>query len=642
MNFANPLALAWLGLLIPVVIFYILKIRLRRVPVSTVMFWQQVVDEQNPRSIWQRLRHLVSLLLQMAMLALLALALSDPFFPWEVRQARRIVLVLDNSASLQATDVPPSRWTHALDQAEAAIARLRTRDELAIVAAGTEPRVVCGFTSHGRSLRDALRTVSCTDGPTRVAEAIAMARQLLGERTDEKQREIRIISDACFPDAEALLTAVEPVSEGQPTTALHWEIVGQRSVNAGITQFQVRRSLLDPIGYEILAEVTNASDQPLECRFEVDLNEEPVDVIPLKLEAGGRWSQVMEKTSATGGHLKATLTAADALAVDNTAWAVLPHRQPQPVLLSAKDQLFLLKVLESIPLVTVTQSTELPTTIPASTVAVYHQATPTQLPPGNLLIVDPANSCDLWDVGAELPDPLVAKQDKDSPILAHVRLDNVLLPQARQLTFKQPDLARVLVTSVTGAPLLAAFERPAGKVLVLTVNLNQGDLPLRTAFPILMTNALGWFAGREGELRESVATGSTRVLRREELEAAKLSERQSLLLTSPRGEQRRLPAAWTSLTLGPFAEAGIWAVVAEPTVPASPDAPSATPLWELACNVASRAEADLRPPPTADQHLLDPASSSGWTVHPAWFWLIAGAWLLTTCEWILYQRRIVS
>ncbi|HEY0982618.1 BatA domain-containing protein, partial [Schlesneria sp.] len=85
MTFDSPGSLFWFGLAVPIVVFYILKIRLRRQPVSTILFWNQVLNEQNPRSIWQRLKHLVSLLLQLAMLSLLVLALADPYFFWEVR-----------------------------------------------------------------------------------------------------------------------------------------------------------------------------------------------------------------------------------------------------------------------------------------------------------------------------------------------------------------------------------------------------------------------------------------------------------------------------------------------------------------------------------------------------------------------------
>src|ERR1700734_3203987 len=100
MSLGNPTALFWLLLAIPVVIFYILKIRLKRVPVSTVIFWRQVFDEKRPRSLWQRLRHLVSLLVQLALRGLLAPARAEPFYSWDVLGARRVVLVLDNSASM--------------------------------------------------------------------------------------------------------------------------------------------------------------------------------------------------------------------------------------------------------------------------------------------------------------------------------------------------------------------------------------------------------------------------------------------------------------------------------------------------------------------------------------------------------------
>src|SRR4051794_12699415 len=109
MNLANPTALMWASLAIPVVIFYILKIRLRRVPVSPVIFWRQIFDEKKPRSIWQRLRHLLSLLVQLVLLFLLVGALTEPFFSWESNSARRVILVVDNSASMNATDVAPSR-----------------------------------------------------------------------------------------------------------------------------------------------------------------------------------------------------------------------------------------------------------------------------------------------------------------------------------------------------------------------------------------------------------------------------------------------------------------------------------------------------------------------------------------------------
>src|SRR5262245_60437571 len=113
MSLANPSALLWAALAVPIIIFYILKIRLRRVPVSTSIFWRQIFEEKKPRSLWQKLRHLLSLLAQLAILLLLVGALAEPFFSGELMRARRVVLVIDNSASMNATDMQPSRLQKA-------------------------------------------------------------------------------------------------------------------------------------------------------------------------------------------------------------------------------------------------------------------------------------------------------------------------------------------------------------------------------------------------------------------------------------------------------------------------------------------------------------------------------------------------
>src|SRR6478672_5602191 len=201
MSLAVPLALAWSLLAIPIVIFYILKIRLRQVPVSTTIFWRQIYDEKRPRSLWQILRHLLSLLVQIIWLLLLVFALTEPFFTWEILQARRLILVVDNSASMRATDLAPARLEVARQIGRQVIASLRFRDEMAIVAAGVQPQVVCGLTGHERTLRAALDGIQPTDGPTRVADAVELGKRLLA---DAKHGRVVVLSDGCFKDSEKL------------------------------------------------------------------------------------------------------------------------------------------------------------------------------------------------------------------------------------------------------------------------------------------------------------------------------------------------------------------------------------------------------------------------------------------------------
>ena len=615
MNLAHPSALAWAALALPIVIFYILKVRQRRVPVSTTLFWQQIFEEKPPRSLWERLRHLLSLLVQLALLGLLVLALAEPFFRWEALQARRLVLVVDNSASMNATDVAPSRLARARAEGHRLIDRLRARDEMAIIAAGTEPQVACGLTGHQRSLHAALDRIAPSDGPTRVKEALALGRRLLA---DARNRKLIVLTDAAFPEAPALL--------GPKEKDLEAVVVGTPAGNVAITRFQARRSLLDPIGYEILATVANHSNAKVTCRFEIDLGADVVDVVPLVLEPGGTWTKVIEKTSAGGGRLTARIDHADALAADNTAWAILPRRAPRPVTLVSEGDLFLEKVLQAIPMVELRTVKEAPPPSSAATsvVTVLHHKVPDPLPSGPLLVVDPTAGSALWDLGEPLVNPIVTRQDKESPLMAHVRLDNVMMPAARKLTLKAK--AEVLAEALTGDPLLCAFDRPGGKVLVLTVDLDKSDLPLQTAFPILVSNALAWFTGSQGELRESLATGTVTEIELPSSPSGRgPGER---VLRSPHGRSRPLPRGASRATIGPLDRCGIWSVTG-----GGADV-------EIACNLASAQESDIRPA----AGLETTAARAGLDLggHPVWFYLIATAWGLATLEWFLYQRRWIS
>jgi hypothetical protein len=621
MNFLNPMALLWFGLALPIIVFYILKIRLRRMPVSTILFWEQIFEQKQPRSIWEHLRHLLSLLVQMALLALLVFALAEPFFRAEARGARRIVLVVDNSASMNATDVKPTRLSEAKRLGRQVIEALRFTDEMAIIAAGTEPQVACGMTDHQRTLRDALNAIPASDGPTRVPEAVELARRLLA---DQKRPRIIVLTDGGFDDADGLAKSKD----------LTLVAVGTKTApNVGITRFQVRRSLRDPIGYEILAEVRNASDKEAKVRLEVTMNQDPVDVVPLTLKPGQRWSQTFEKTSAEGGILLAKLDKPDALMADNQAWGILPRRDVQRVTLVTDGNLFLTKVFEAIPLVrlTVSKDPAAPGSKPGG-IAVFHRKLPDRLPPGPVLVIEPLRSNELWAIGDKVSSPIVAKQDKDSPLMAHVKIENVTMPEARQITFKTK--ATVLATSLTNDPLYAIIPRPEGKVYVLTVDLNKSDLPLQTAFPIMMTNALADIAGPKGELRESIAAGGVT-----EVEVpARWSTNPGLVLRSPNGTRRDLPKGVAKMLIGPFDRCGIWSVVRRSTA----ESPKATPAPELevACNLANRRESDLRPPNGLKSARA--SLSGGFGGRPIWYYLIAAAWGLAGLEWYLYQRRWIA
>ena len=629
MNLASPIALAWTALVVPIVIFYVLKVRLRRIPVSTTMFWQQIFEDKPPRSIWETLKHLLSLLTQIVILLLLVFALTEPYFNWEILASRRIVLVVDNSASLSASDVAPTRFAQAISRGMRAIDGLRFHDEMAIVVAGVQPTVACGMTGHLRTLKNALNAIPQTDGPTHLREAVDLGTRLIGNHAHGK---VIVLTDGCCPEIEEL----------SKNDAIELHLIGGRVSNVGITRFQVRRSLLDSIGYEILVEVLNASDEAVECRLEIELDGAIVDVLPLKLKPGQTWSQSLEKTSLKGGHLTGVLQHNDSFAVDNRAWAILPAREVQPVLIVTAGNLFLQKVFEANPLMNVKIEHQIPDVINPGTLVVFHRHVPKTLPAGSIFVVDPQDACDLWEVGEELGSPLITQQATDSPLMAHVRLDNVQMPTAQKLKFNQT--AQVLAGALTGDPVFAALNRPTGKVLVLTGNLDEGELAFRTAFPILVANAVGWFSGSAGELRESLTSGSTTEIdfssSLADAGTMKTAEKpNSFSLVSPKGIAKPLPSGVEKITVGPLEQCGIWSI--KPAT-AEKTTSTAKPVVELACNLANAIESDLRTPDSLKEKEVPLPYIAAWFNRPIWFYLVGMVWLLAAVEWFLYQRRYLS
>jgi hypothetical protein len=477
LEFANPIGWWWAALAIPILLLYILKIRLRRQPVSTLLFWDQLFDEKKPRAWWQRLRHLLSLLLQLAFLLLVVAALADPLWSWQKNQQRRIVLVVDNSASMRAVEEGGrSRLDKAKQSAAGLVRSLRSGDRMAVLSAGGRTQVAIGMTDHQRSLLEAIEALPATDGPTDVSAAVTAAERLLAD--DEKQGEILVITDGCF----------EQLADIQKHKHVKVYGVAAAQDNVAITRYQVRRSVLDAVGYQILIDVTNFSKEKRNCRVELNLSDELVDVVPLELEPGATATRVLDHTSTNGGELVAKLDVTDALVTDNQAVAVLPKRTPVPVILATKGNLFLQGVLESIPLVDLKIVAEAPAVVPSNGILVLDRMAPKVLPNGRVVVVDPQESCDAWTLGDPIAQPIVAAVEADSPLTRHVRLDNVLFPGARLIKFTGE--AEAQIRDPLDQPLFARLRRANGDAVVLTCSLEKGDLPLRIAFPVLMKNTI--------------------------------------------------------------------------------------------------------------------------------------------------------
>ena len=608
MQFAAPQALYWLLLALPIMGFFLLRQRRRRVAVPSVMFWEQVYEEDRPRWWWRRLRHVVSLLLQLLLLLLLALALANPVFSWQADQVRTVALVIDNSASMAATDITPSRFAWAKREALKLLDTLRESDQVSVVTTAV-PHVELGLTGHRKTIRQTIQELRCTDAPGQLEQAMVMARRLVG---GAKNGSVLVLTDQ--------VVQLEEDSDVSVMTC------GTNAGNVAITQLQSRRNLDDRLGFQVFVELSNFSDESRQIQLEISLEGNLLDVVPVELAAEEQRRLILDYNSPEGGELIATFELKDALASDNRAVAIVTPVPPQQVVLVSPGSLFLENVLAAIPRIEVVRRDDVPPELPASTILILHRTDVSEIPQGRVMVIDPVVDSNLWKIDGVVADPIVVKQVENSPLMTHVNLRDLTFPGARRVRMNDPH--ETLAESLDGDPLYLAKQTSDRSLLVLPVDLERSDLPLRTAFPILVANAIAWFQGVQGEMKSTVSTGEVRTLR-----LPQTANRQWQLVR-PDGTTRMLTAG-EELVVGPLDQCGLWML--EPQLGES-EGEVATPI-QIACNLADSNESDVR---TVATEASPAGFAGGWGTRPLWLYLVLLAVLGSAVEWYLYQRRWVG
>lgn len=471
MTFLHPWALGFGAIAPAIVLLYLLKVRRRPLTVSTLHFWQRALQENRRRALFQRLRRLWSLLLHLLIFALVLLALAQPGWEKALRAGSSLVLVLDARARMQAIEPDgETRFARALRQAQEYARQAGPARQMAIITAGAEPAVAVPFTGDAKALRDGLAPLRASARGGELESAVRLGRELLASRIGE--RRLIVLTDRPGPDQTSVATAQN---------------------NLAIVQFAAR-ALPGEIGSsEVLLRLANFGRAEAKGNVEIALDGRPLDVRPFQLSPGEESTRTFPLAEA-GGTLTAKLDTHDALPLDDTATAQLPAGKPPRVLLVSAGNWFLEKLLEaetSVRFELLTPESYTPALAAGFDVVIFDDFLPRETPSGNALYLgrSPFNRD-----APDLAQPLVTDADAESPVLQSVHLEHVAL--ARSAAMALPAEGRFTAPLRFGdVPLLIVGEREGHRIAALGFRVADSDLPLRVAFPLLMSNLIHWLAG---------------------------------------------------------------------------------------------------------------------------------------------------
>jgi hypothetical protein len=609
---------AWFLAGIPVIVLlYFLRLKRRPLTVSTLMFWQLVMQESGRRAFFQKFRHLFSLLLHLLIFLLLLGALARPVFDRGVLEGSVTVLILDTRARMQATEPGGhTRFESALQVAQDYVRQAGGAREFALLTLGASPGVATPFTGDEKLLRGALARISPTDASGDTSAAVLLADSLLASRKGSH----RIV----------LITANAPDALPETASELITHATGAPLGNIAITRFATRPLPSNPETSEVLLETQNFGHAPVRTDVELAFDGRPLDVKALTLAPGERrldvFTSVPRPALSARGWLTAKLSATDALPLDNIAYATLPPARLNRVLLVSKGNTFLEKLLgvdASLKFQFIAPEAYQPAMGGKFEAVIFDGIAPAgfdlEKSDGNFLFL---NDSPFTGKGAPLDQPLVTDVNPSHPTTRLVSLQNVTILRAKALELPGARDGWTFSAPLRSAehPLLIAGERGRQRVAALAFDVLESDLPLRVAFPLLIHGTVQWLAGERSDSPPTLAAG----------EMFRIPAGRSVLptpFTAP--PEPRTAESSPALT-------GFFQPLRNGFYQTSGDG---TNGW-VAVNTFSAAESDLRVSggqgaPAA----MIPSSVSAFHGWPPWQWLALAAWLLLVTEWGLFHRR---
>jgi hypothetical protein len=161
-----------------IVLLYFLRLKRKPVPVSSTYLWKKSIEDLHVNRLMQWLRRNILLLLQLLAILTLIYAALGPRMHGTLTGGRYYIIVVDNSASMSATDVQPNRLAWAKQQALREIDAATDSDFGMVIAFNSTAEIRQSYTNNRAALKRAVEGIQLSQKPTRIDEALALAASL--------------------------------------------------------------------------------------------------------------------------------------------------------------------------------------------------------------------------------------------------------------------------------------------------------------------------------------------------------------------------------------------------------------------------------------------------------------------------------
>lgn len=614
----SPAGLAALGLLVPLVVLYILKIKRQRRRVATTWLWAAAQRDLLARHPFRKLIAQIPLLLQALVLLLLGLALARPATRGRAITGDHLAIVIDTSASMSAAAVDhpvegelATRLDLAKQVAKDIVSSLSPGSDVLVLEAALDARLAAPQDRDVVRVKAAIDRLAPRDVEGDLGAAVALAtdrmRQLGGARR------IVVLTDGNLARPAALTGTAVPVEV---------ITVGAPAENTAIVRVDVR-SGVDPATkreqVQAFLVIASFASRPREI-YVTMRQQNASDVLASRrvlVQPGERLPVVLTFFPARGDYrrgLAFEISPHDAMPVDDVAYGRVPAGDKLPVFLTAPadPSPWLERALASDPAVDLARgsiaSLVAGTGVEMDALVVVDGACPENPPGGDLLIVHPpAGTCLGAVVGKTLEGPPITSWETRDPRLRFLTMDGVYVARA---SLVRPEAVTQELIRTQEGPIAADVSTPARTATLLGFDVGESDWPLKASFVLFMRN----ITEQARAHRAQGATGPSRA--GEPLRATVPTSAKELEATGPGGEKVEVSLRGGLAVVPDASKVGFYSL--------SWQGPQAGTLV-VPVNLTSLAESDLtsKPLATAGSEVTVTSAGAEPEGHSEWAWVLA-------------------
>lgn len=446
---------------------YLLKQKAEDKLISSTYLWKEVYKNIEVSTPWDKLKKNLLLFAQILTVLLLIFAMTDPFLTKGGKEFKNVIVVIDNSGSMNARYNERTRFEAAILKAQEYVQSLKGGASISIISVGKSTKIDVSRTTDKEIALKKLKEIKITDAAGNINESLSLVRSMAEQL---ESYEVVFFTDQSLDLKELNGSIVNLQKDG---------------TNASV---DFVHHAYDKDGLKVLVKLTNRSNSEMTTDINLYGDSELLDIKNISLTSKESKVIYFNKLNFKGKIIRAEIHEKDDLIQDNTAYDVIKKGDIQKVLLVSPKNMFMEKVLATVPNLEVYKTNSLEDIKLSDSFDLYifdGVKTPTLPKSGSFLFINPLEN-ELFNVSGMVEGGVVISEENG--LTKHLsnmnfvveKLKNIQTPSWSQSFFKVDNRTAGFIG-----------EYKTRKVAVFAFDLHQSDWVLKADFPIFIHNLMG-------------------------------------------------------------------------------------------------------------------------------------------------------